>query len=378
MDNGILPKIKSPADLKALNTEQLCELCAEIRKKLIDVTSTNGGHLSPNLGVVELTVMLHKVFDTPKDSIVFDVGHQCYTHKMLTGRYRDIDTIRTSGGLSGFPKRSESEYDAFNAGHSSTSISAAYGISKAKQLLGDDSYTIAVIGDGSLTGGEAYEGLNNAGRLKKNFIVILNDNKMSISMNVGAMARYLRGIRVEPWYIRLKSKVERGLTYVPFAGSFISRALKRSKSKIKQAVIKNTLFDQLGFTYYGPVDGHDLNALEKALFAAKRSKDPCLIHVITKKGKGYEPAESDSASFHGIGRFDIDSGEPISKGKSFSSYFGEKLCEIAYKNDKVLAITAAMRTGTGLVEFSKLFKDRFFDVGIAEQHAVTFAGGLAT
>lgn len=378
MDYSILPTIKSPADVKKLSEEETKKLCEEIRSKLIEVVSVNGGHLSSNLGTVELTVSLHKAFSSPQDSIVFDVGHQSYTHKMLTGRYQKIDTIRTGGGLSGFPKRSESEHDAFIAGHASTSISAAYGIAKAKQLTGDNSYTIAIIGDGSLTGGLAYEGLNNAGRFNKNFIVILNDNKMSISKNVGAMARYLTSIRVNPWYIRIKSKVERGLVKIPLLGKPIRNALRHSKSRVKRLVLKDTIFDRMGFSYYGPVDGHNLEELSNAMFAAKKSKDPCLIHVVTTKGKGYSFAEDNSAEFHGIGSFNVDTGEAISKKENFSSVFSKVLCKIAKKDERVCAITAAMRTGTGLVEFSKKYKNRFFDVGIAEEHAVTFASGMAT
>lgn len=378
MSNEILSTIKSPKDLKALTDEQLAKLCKEIRTHIIDTVSVNGGHLSPNLGVVELTVMLHNVFDCPKDSIVWDVGHQCYTHKMLTGRYENIGTIRKKDGLSGFPKRSESEYDAFNAGHSSTSISAALGIAQAKMLKGDDSYTIAVIGDGSLTGGLAYEGLNNAGRFKKNFIVILNDNKMSISKNVGAMARYLTSIRVKPAYLRVKNRVEDILTHIPLIGTPIKNLLKRSKSRVKNIIYKDTLFDQLGYRYYGPVDGHDIDALRNALLAAKSTKGPVLLHVVTTKGKGYQYAESDSASFHGIGQFHIDTGEPISSKTDFSSIFGEELCKIAQSDERVCAVTAAMRTGTGLVDFASLYKERFFDVGIAEEHAITFSCGMAT
>lgn len=378
MPNEILSTIKSPKDLKNLDDTQLKQLCKEIRRKIIDTVSVNGGHLSPNLGVVELTVMLHFVFDCPNDSIVWDVGHQCYTHKMLTGRYDFINTIRTKGGLSGFPKRSESEYDAFDVGHSSTSISAAYGIAQAKQHLGDDSYTIAVIGDGSLTGGLAYEGLNNAGRFKKNFIVILNDNKMSISKNVGAMAKYLTSIRVKPMYLRIKNRVDNILSHIPLIGSPTKSILRRSKSRVKKLVYKDTLFDQLGYRYYGPVDGHDIDSLRKALNAAKSANGPVLLHVITTKGKGYQYAESDSASFHGIGQFDIHTGEPISAKTDFSSVFGKALCKIAENDNRVCAVTAAMRTGTGLLEFSKTFKDRFYDVGIAEEHAVTFSCGMAS
>lgn len=378
MSNEILSTIKSPADLKNLDDTALKKLCEEIRAQIIDTVSVNGGHLSPNLGVVELTVMLHYVFDCPNDSIVWDVGHQCYTHKMLTGRFDSINTIRTEGGLSGFPKRSESDCDAFNVGHSSTSISAALGIANAKLLTNDNSHTVAVIGDGSLTGGLAYEGLNNAGRFKKNFIVILNDNKMSISKNVGAMAKYLTSIRVKPAYLRIKNRVENFLTHIPLVGSPIKKALKRSKSRVKNMIYKDTLFDQLGFRYYGPVDGHNLEALKNALKAAKTTKGPVLVHVVTKKGKGYQYAESDSASFHGIGQFHVDTGEPLSSKKDFSTVFGEGLCRIAESDNRVCAITAAMRTGTGLMDFSRIYKDRFFDVGIAEEHAVTFACGMAT
>ena len=377
MSYDILSTIKSPADLKKLSSEQMTQLCAEIREKLIDVVSVNGGHLSSNLGTVELTVALHRVFDCPADSVVFDVGHQSYTHKMLTGRYDKIDTIRREGGLSGFPKRSESDYDAFIAGHASTSISAALGIAKAKQILGDGSYTVAVIGDGSLTGGMAYEGLNNAGQHRKNFIVILNDNRMSINRNVGAMARYLGSIRMQPWYLRLKSGSERVLSKIPLLGRPVSSVLKRSKAKVKRLMYRHTIFDKLGLSYYGPVDGHNLDELILALNAVKRSKDPAILHVVTKKGKGYKYAEDDSASYHGVGSFNVDTGEPLSSKENFSSVFGRQLCELAEYDKRICAVTAAMCTGTGLLGFSKKYKDRFFDVGIAEEHAVTFSAGLA-
>lgn len=377
MNYELLSTIESPADVKALSDGQITQLCEEIREKLIDVVSVNGGHLSSNLGVVELTVALHRVFDCPSDSIVFDVGHQSYTHKMLTGRYDRIDTIRRKGGLSGFPKRSESEYDAFNAGHASTSIAAAFGIAKAKAMQDDSSYTIAVIGDGSLTGGLAYEGLNNAGRYNKNFIVILNDNRMSISKNVGAMARYLTSIRMKPWYLRLKTKVERGLFKVPLIGRPIAGSLRRSKTRVKHILYRHTIFDKLGFSYYGPIDGHNMEELTNALNAVKRSKDPAFLHVVTTKGKGYRYAEDDSASFHGVGSFNVDTGEPISSKKSFSDCFGEALCAQAQADERICAVTAAMRTGTGLREFSRQYRDRFFDVGIAEEYAVTFSAGLA-
>lgn len=377
MSYEILPTIQSPSDLKALSPEQITQLCDEIREKLIDVVSVNGGHLSSNLGVVELTVALHRAFDCPRDSIVFDVGHQSYTHKMLTGRYGRIDTIRREGGLSGFPKRSESDCDAFNAGHASTSISAALGIAKAKELAGDTSYTVAVIGDGSLTGGMAYEGLNNAGQYKKNFIIILNDNRMSINRNVGAMARYLGSIRMQPWYLRLKGSTERALAKIPLLGRPVSYVLKRSKTKVKHVLYRHTIFDKLGLSYYGPVDGHNIEELTNALNAVRHSKDPALLHVVTKKGKGYRYAEDDSASYHGVGSFNIDTGEPISSKENFSAVFGRRLCALAAEDSRVCAVTAAMCSGTGLTDFAKLYKDRFFDVGIAEEHAVTFAAGLA-
>lgn len=377
-DFEYLSKIKYPSDLKSLNKAQLEKLCEEIRLKLVETVSKNGGHLSPNLGVVELTVMLHYCFNTPKDSIVWDVGHQSYTHKMLTGRFDEIDTIRQKDGLSGFPKRLESKYDDFNAGHSSTSISAAYGIARAKALKGDQSHTVAVIGDGSLTGGMAYEGLNNAGRFKKNFIVVLNDNKMSISKNVGAMARYLASVRVKPWYIRFKRRVEHILLKTPLIGRPIKHFLHGSKSRIKNLIYKNTLFDFLGFTYLGPIDGHDLDELKNAFTAAKQINSPVLIHVVTKKGKGYQPAESNPGEFHGIGKFDIETGEVISQKKGFSAFFGDCICKLAENDKKICGITAAMTLGTGLLRFSKEYKERFFDVGIAEEHAVTFACGLAS
>lgn len=374
----ILSGINNPDDVKKLSTEELEELCNEIREKLVEVVSKNGGHLSPNLGVVELTVMLHNVFSTPKDDIVWDVGHQSYTHKMLTGRYDKIDTIRKKDGLSGFPKRSESDHDAFDVGHSSTSISAAYGIAKAKQLTNKPGHTIAVIGDGSFTGGLAFEGLNNSGRFKKNFIVILNDNKMSISQNVGAMARYLTSIRLKPTYIRMKQKTQNVLLKIPLIGEPIAQFLKGSKSRFKNLVYKSNLFEYLGYSYFGPVDGHNLEELKNALNTAKKVNGPVLIHVVTTKGKGYKFAEINPKEFHGIGKFNIGSGECIPAKTDFSIYFGSALASLAEKDKRICAITAAMKIGTGLQEFYSKYKERFFDVGIAEEHAVTFACGLAS
>lgn len=373
----VLDKLNTPEDLQYLTDSELKTLCFELRATIVDAVSKNGGHLASNLGTVELTVAMLKAFPSVDDRIIWDVGHQCYTHKILTGRFKDIGTIRTEGGLCGFPKRSESPYDAFNAGHSSTSISAAYGIARAKELKGESGYTLAVIGDGALTGGLAYEGLNNAGRFKKNFIVVLNDNKMSISRNVGSMARYLTGIRIKPTYLRVKSRVEKALIHTPVVGNPIRKILQRSKSSVRKMVYKDTLFDDMGFTYYGPVEGHNLEELENAFNAAKNVKGPVLVHVVTTKGKGYQYAENDPKGFHGISSFDVETGEPISSKTGFSNVFGEKLCEMARSDKRICAITAAMQSATGLGNFCRLYKERFFDVGIAEEHAVTFAGGLA-
>lgn len=376
-DNSIVEKLKSPKDLQNLNEQQLETLCGEIRRIIVNVVAKNGGHLASNLGTVELTVALHRIFNDENDSLVWDVGHQSYTHKILTGRLKDIYSIRTEGGISGFPKREESAYDAFNVGHSSTSVSAAYGIAVAKQLGSLPGSTVAIIGDGALSGGLAFEGLNNAGKCKRNFIVVLNDNKMSISRNVGALARYLGGIRMNPKYLRMKSRVERGLSKIPLLGSPIRKILKRSKSRVRNLVYKRTLFDDMGFAYYGPVDGHNIQELERALSAAKCVNGPVMVHVVTTKGKGYSFAENDPKSFHGIGGFDVETGERISSERDFSSVFGDNLVSMAYNDKRICAITAAMATGTGLVKFAKKHKDRFFDVGIAEEHAVTFACGLA-
>lgn len=374
----MLEKIKSPADLKKLPVEDLPALCEEIRRKLILTVSENGGHLAPNLGVVELTVAMHYVFDCPEDSIVWDVGHQSYTHKMLTGRYDRIHTIRKAGGLSGFPRRYESSYDDFGAGHSSTSISAALGIAKAKQLKGQESATVAFIGDGSFTGGLAFEGINNAGRFKGNFIIVLNDNKMSISRNVGAVSRHLNTMRISPWYISAKSGMERVLNKVPFIGKPTVKALTRFKNWIKRKVYKTNIFENFGFRYYGPVDGHNLEDLINVMQLAKSYDKPILVHAVTTKGKGYQFAEDDPKSFHGIGRFHIDTGEPLSHSDSYSNCFGRHLCSVAQEDKYLCAITAAMTVGTGLTDFSEKYKDRFFDVGIAEEHAVTFGCGLAS
>ncbi len=377
-NDSLLNKINFPSDLKKMTDEELNKLSDEIRTLIVETVAENGGHLASNLGVVELTVAIHSVFDTPEDKIVWDVGHQCYAHKILTGRRSKINTIRTENGLSGFPKYSESNYDCFNTGHSSTSVSAAYGIACADDMKKKDNFTIAVIGDGALSGGLAYEGLNNAGRSGKNLIVILNDNKMSISHNVGSMARYLSKIRIKPSYLDAKTKVHR-LEKIPLFGKPLTKGIKRFKDWLRDEFFgqKHNMFEQFGFSYYGPYDGHNITQLKSALKAAKRKHNPVLIHVCTKKGKGYEYAEKNPKDFHGISSFDVETGETRHSVKGYSEVFGEKLCSLAEKDKNICAITAAMSIGTGLNTFSKKFKDRFYDVGIAEEHAVTFAAGLS-
>lgn len=377
VENCILDSINSPEDIKKLSLESLNKLCFEIRKKIIEVVSKNGGHLASNLGVVELTVALHKVFDCPKDQLVWDVGHQSYTHKILTGRLKQLDSIRKEGGLAGFTRRNESIFDPFSSGHGSTSISAAFGLLNAKYLKNEQGKVVAIIGDGALSGGLAYEGINNAGAYKKNFIVVLNDNKMSISTNVGSMARYLSTIRTRNLYLKTKSAVDKALNNVPILGYAARKLILKSTSTVKSLVYNGTVFESLGFMYYGPVDGHNLSELVKVLQVAKDKDYPVLVHVKTVKGKGYTFAEKNPKIFHGISRFDIKTGEHgISLG-DFSSKFGMEICKLAENDQRICAITAAMKMGTGLAEFSEKFKDRFFDVGIAEGHAVTFAGGLA-
>lgn len=378
MESGnILSKISLPRDLKKLSLKELEKLCEEIREKIITTVSRNGGHLASNLGVVELTVALHRVFDCPKDKLVFDVGHQCYAHKILTGRLEQLDTIRKEGGIAGFPRRGESEHDTFSTGHSSTSISAAFGLMQANHVLENDAKVVALIGDGALSGGLAYEGLNNAGAFKKNFIVILNDNKMSISRNVGAVARYLAAMRTRKTYLQTKNFVSQILEHIPFIGPAIKKILLRSKSALKKLLYKGTLFENMGFIYYGPIDGHDIKKLIDVLTIAKNIDRPIFVHVNTVKGKGYKFAEKSPNVYHGISNFDVETGGSTKNQADFSSTFGKKLCDMAKNNEKICAITAAMKMGTGLSEFSRLYKNRFFDVGIAEEHAVTFAGGLA-
>lgn len=372
-----LENINNPKDIKKLNIEELEALCGEIREEMIETVSKTGGHLASNLGAVELTVAIHKVFNSPQDQIVFDVGHQCYTHKLLTGRRKEFHTLRTEGGISGFTRPNESKHDIFSSGHSSVSISQAIGLAKAKSIKGEKGKVVAVIGDGALTGGMAYEALNNSGNENNNLVVILNDNNMSISQNVGSMAKNLTTIRTNPKYFTFRNKAIRGLSKLPRVGGQITRTVTFVNSKIRASVYKNTFFEELGFRYYGPIDGHDLDALIDAFRVAKAHNHSVLIHVNTVKGKGYKPAEKDPSTFHGIGKFDINTGEPISSGKSFSSVFGETLCSLADNDNRICAVTAAMSTGTGLVPFSQKHPKKFFDVGIAEQHAVTFSAGLA-
>ena len=377
MDYEYLSKIKSPGDVKKLNYDQLNVLCNEIREDIIETVSNNGGHLASNLGVVELTVALHRVFNSPDDAIIFDVGHQSYAHKLLTGRYDRFSTIRKAGGLSGFMRPDESEHDPIVTGHSSNSISAAYGIYRAKRIKGESGTAVAVIGDGALTGGLAFEGINNAGRLRGNFIIVLNDNKMSISRNVGAISKAITRLRNRPRYHYVKFAINRFLRSIPVIGNKIAEFVFRVKSFLKRIVYKNNVFEILGYNYLGPVDGHNIKALENLLTAAEKYIRPSIIHVITTKGKGYPFAEQSPKYYHGVSPFDVEVGTVESKNLTFSDVAGKTLVELAGENDKICAITAAMTTGTGLSEFSTKFRNRFFDVGIAEQHAVTFAAGLA-
>lgn len=373
----IIDWVNSPKDIKDLNIDELNELCDEIRKMLVETVSKTGGHLASNLGVVELTVALHKVFNSPQDQIVFDVGHQCYTHKILTGRKNNFSTLRTEGGISGFTRPVESEHDIFSSGHSSVSVSQAIGLAKAKQIKGEKGKVIAVLGDGALTGGLAYEALNNSGNENSNLIVILNDNNMSISKNVGAMSKHLTTVRTSPRYFTFKSKVRRALSKFPKIGNQINRAITTLNSKIRKRVYHSTFFEDMGFRYYGPIDGHDIESLVNVLNAAKAHNHSVIIHINTVKGKGYDFAEKNPTQFHGIGKFNIETGEPLISGPNFSSHFGKVMCDLAEKDSRICCVTAAMAEGTGLTEFAKKYPGRFFDVGIAEQHAVTFSSGLA-
>lgn len=379
MDKKIkyLNKIHSPSDLKKLDSSEYPELAQEIRDVLIDTVSKNGGHLASNLGAVELTIAIHLMFDSPNDRIVWDVGHQAYTHKLLTGRYDVFDTIRQKDGISGFCHPNESEHDTFYSGHSGTSVSSAFGIAEANKIKKNNNYTVAVIGDGSFTGGLVYEALNNAGRSKTNLIVILNDNEMSISRNVGSVARYLTKIRSKKRYVRMKAKLERFLDRIPLIGHSMASGLFNFKTAVKNLIYESTIFEKMGFRYMGPIDGHDIGLMCEALETAKSLGAPVLLHVNTVKGKGYNYAEKDPSHFHGISDFDINTGEPHTSGDTFCNEFGKLMCKMAHEDKRITLITAAMSLGTGLTEFSDKYSDRFFDVGIAEEHAVTFASGLA-
>ena len=369
--NKVLDNVNYPKDLKQLNIVEKQELAKEIREYLLEIVSNNGGHLASNLGVVELTIALHSVFNCPEDKIVWDVGHQSYVHKILTGRKKEMKTLRKFKGIAGFPKTSESEYDSFNTGHSSTSISVALGMARARDLLNKDNKVIAIIGDGSLTGGMAIEALNDAGISKTNITVILNDNEMSISKNVGGIPALLTKIRVKKTYTRSNNCIKRFFNKVPLIGKPIVNLAHIIKRAIKQAVIPNMYFEDIGFTYLGPVDGHNIQELENILHKSQNIEGPIVIHVITKKGKGYKIAEENPDKFHGVSSFDIKKGKPkTAKNKDYSAKFGEKLVELAEKDNKIIAVTAAMKDGTGLKEFADKFPERFFDVCIAEQHAV--------
>ena len=375
----MLEKINKPNDIHKIALADFPQLAEEIRQFLIESVSQTGGHLASNLGAVELTLALHNVLELPQDKIVWDVGHQAYTHKILTGRKEGFKKLRKEGGMSGFPKRSESDCDAFDAGHSSNSISAGLGYVRARDLLGQNYRVVSVIGDGALTGGMAYEALNNAAELKTNFIIIINDNNMSISKNVGGMSTYLSALRTAETYTGMKIGVTKTLKKIPHVGTAVVDTVRKTKSSIKQLLVPGMFFEDMGIKYLGPVDGHDLKALCRAFTEAKRVKGPVLVHVLTKKGKGYLPAEENPSRFHGTGPFDIQTGEPISKsGKdSCTDVFSKVMLDLAKKDDRLVAITAAMEDGTGLAAFHRYYPDRFFDVGIAEGHGVTFAAGLA-
>ena len=378
MMQKILDRIDNPKDTKRLIEKEKIQLAEEIREEMVETVSKTGGHLASNLGVVELTIALHSVFDLPEDKIVWDVGHQTYVHKMLTGRREKMNTLRSLNGIAGFPKTKESIYDDFNTGHSSTSISAALGMARARDLNNKDNHVIAVIGDGALTGGMALEALDDAGSSKTRLIVILNDNEMSISKNVGGISRFLTRIRTKKFYKKSNNCIRRLLEKIPKFGPFVIHIARRIKYSIKQLMIPNMFFEDLGFKYLGPVDGHDIERVEWILNLAKKEKEPVVVHIITKKGKGYKPAEENPDSFHSVGSFNKETGKLIkTKEKDYSQVFGDKLVELAEKNEKIVAVTAAMADGTGLKEFKKKYPKRFFDVGIAEQHAVCMAAGMA-
>ncbi|MGE5481904.1 MAG: 1-deoxy-D-xylulose-5-phosphate synthase [Bacteroidota bacterium] len=374
----LLDQIDSPADLRRLSRLQLRQLAQELREEIINTVSTNGGHLAPNLGVIELTLALHTVLDTPRDKLIWDVGHQAYAHKLLTGRRDRFSTLRQQGGLSGYPRREESPYDTFGVGHASTSISAALGMAVARDRKGEEHRVVAVIGDGALTGGMAYEALNHAGQLGTQLLVVLNDNEMSISPNVGAIAHYLNRLRIEPGYNRAKTDLKALARHLP-GGQRAFDLASRVKDSVKHMLLPGALFEELGFAYFGPLDGHNIEELQRALRCVLKLWRPVLLHVITQKGKGYQPAENDPARYHGTVAFDRLTGRTTVKlsGPSYSAVFADTLVQLAADDPRIVAITAAMPDGTGLDRFAKMYPNRCFDVGIAEQHAVTFAAGLA-
>ena len=374
----ILERINDTQDIKNLTYDEMQILAGEIREFLISTISQTGGHLASNLGVVELTIALYRVFDLPRDKVIWDVGHQAYTHKILSGRKEGFGELRQYGGMSGFPKRKESAFDVFDTGHSSTSISAGLGMVQARDILGEAYRVISVIGDGALTGGMAYEALNNAGERKTNFIIILNDNNMSIAPNVGGMSTYLSELRAGEGYNQLKQNVSDSLKRVPYVGEPVVNVISKTKNTIKQMFVPGMLFEDMGITYLGPVDGHDIRKLTRIMREAKKIRRTVLIHVLTQKGKGYEPAEKHPEIFHGVGKFDVRTGKAIkSEGKTYTGVFSDTICQLASENKKIVAVTAAMPDGTGLKAFAERFPKRFFDVGIAEQHAVTSAAGMA-
>ncbi len=373
-----LEKVSSPEDLRTLSHEELKTLADELRTLIIETVALNGGHLASNLGIIELTIALHHAFNSPVDRIVWDVGHQSYAHKILTGRREQFSTLRTEKGMAGFPKIAESPHDAFGTGHSSTSISAALGLLEARDQKHEQFKVIAVIGDGALSGGIAFEGLNNAGHSKKDLIVILNDNEMSISPNVGALSAYMNRILTDERYRRFKKGTIHFLEGIPKLGDSVAKIARKTEETLKGMILPGLLFEELGFDYIGPIDGHNTELLIETLNRIKSSTSPTLVHVITKKGKGYEFSENDPCVFHGVGPFEVETGSPLSSGSvTYSAAFGACLAELAEKDPKIIAISAAMKEGTGLDCFAERFPDRFYDVGIAEQHAVTFAAGLA-
>ncbi len=373
----MLETIKSPQDIKNLSMQEMETLAAEMRETILRVVSKNGGHLGSNLGIVETTIALHKEFNSPEDKIIFDVGHQCYPHKLLTGRYENFATLRTFGGVSGFPNRSENEHDALNEGHCGTSISAALGVATANKLKGSDAYTVAIVGDGALTNGMIYEALNNCADKDLNLIILINDNEMSISQNIGGLHAYLSKIRTSKKYFRLKRGTEKALLRIPLIGRGLAVCFKKIKDLFKLISLKSNFFEDLGIIYLGPVDGHDMKKLSIVLDEAKSKHKCCIVHINTLKGKGYENAEKEPDKYHGVSPFDLETGVTAGGGETFTSVVGEMLCEKAKTDKDLCAITAAMRDGTGLAAFAKQYPDRFFDVGIAEEHAVTYASGLA-